>query len=176
MWDSNAPFQLLQTMPKKLGKEHLEKLQLVLDADKYKNSLVSGFDLCGMYAPFCRECRKTSIYPCALAYINMLRSEGYGIEIDAKPVGIPADQISPVNSVPVEAAMPDGESGKTFSETAVAAAETYELPVEIQPEPAPAETAVADNAGISDNVVAENLRADNGTRKKIRIAVARKKI
>ena len=122
MWDSNAPFQLLQTMPKKLGKEHLEKLQLVLDADKYKNSLVSGFDLCGMYAPFCRECRKTSIYPCALAYINMLRSEGYGIEIDAKPVGIPADQISPVNSVPVEAAMPDGESGKTFSETAVAAA------------------------------------------------------
>ena len=66
MWDSNAPLQLLKSMPKKLGKEHLEKIQMVIDADKYKNSLISGFDLCGMYAPFCRDCKKTSIYPCAL--------------------------------------------------------------------------------------------------------------
>ena len=58
MWDSNSPLQLLQAMPKKLTKENLEKLQMVIDADKYKNSLVSGFDLCGMYAPFCRGCKK----------------------------------------------------------------------------------------------------------------------
>ena len=86
MWDSNAPLQLLQTMPQKLSKEHLERLQLVIEADKYKNSLMSGFDLCGMYAPFCRGCEKTSIYPCALSYINMMRARGMAIEIDAKPV------------------------------------------------------------------------------------------
>ncbi len=86
MWDSNSPLQLLNTMPKKLTKENLQRLQLVIDADKYKNSLLSGFDLCGMYAPFCRGCKKTSIYPCAVAYINMLKAGGMDIEIDAKPV------------------------------------------------------------------------------------------
>lgn len=86
MWDSNAPLQLLQSMPRKLTAENLEKLQLVIDADKYKNSLVSGFDLCGMYAPFCRGCKKTSIFPCALAYVNMMQAGGVDIEIDAKPL------------------------------------------------------------------------------------------
>lgn len=86
MWDSNAPLQLLQSMPRQLTAEHLEKLQLVIDADKYKNSLVSGFDLCGMYAPFCRGCRKTSIFPCALAYINMMQTAGLEVEIGARPM------------------------------------------------------------------------------------------
>ena len=85
MWDSNAPLQLLKSMPEKLSKENLEKIQMVIDADKYKNRLISGFDLCGMYAPFCRGCKKTSIYPCALAYVNMKKAEGMRIEIDAKP-------------------------------------------------------------------------------------------
>ena len=84
MWDSNAPLQLLQSMPRKLTKENLEKLQLVIDADKYKNSLLSGFDLCGMYAPFCRGCKKTSIFPCAIAYVNFVRSNGMEVETRAR--------------------------------------------------------------------------------------------
>lgn len=87
MWDSNTPLQLLKTMPKKLNQDNLAKIQMVIDADKYKNSLVSGFDLCGIYAPFCRGCDKTSIYPCAIAYIRMLQAEGMKIQIDAAPMG-----------------------------------------------------------------------------------------
>ncbi len=86
MWDNNTPLQLIKTMPKKLNQDNLAKIQLVIDVDKYKNSLVSGFDLCGIYAPFCRGCDKTSIYPCAIAYIRMLQSEGMKIQIDASPL------------------------------------------------------------------------------------------
>ena len=85
MWDNNAPLQLLKTMPNKLNQEHLEKVQLLIDADKYKNSIISGFDLCGIFAPFCRGCDKTSIYPCAVSYIRMLQAQGMDIEIDASP-------------------------------------------------------------------------------------------
>lgn len=85
MWDEYTPLQLLKTMPKKLNQENLSKIQMVIDADKYKNSLVSGFDLCGIYAPFCRGCDKTSIYPCAIAYIRMMQADGMNIEIDASP-------------------------------------------------------------------------------------------
>ncbi|MDE6597310.1 MAG: hypothetical protein K2K60_01560 [Clostridia bacterium] len=87
MWDNNTPLQLLKTMPRKLNQENLSKIQMIIDADKYKNSLVSGFDLCGIYAPFCRGCDKTSIYPCAIAYIRMLQAEGMKIQIDASPLG-----------------------------------------------------------------------------------------
>ena len=86
MWDSNSPLQLLKTMPSRLGKEELEKLQAVLEADKYKNSLISGFDLCGMYAPFCRGCSKASIYPCAVAYVNMMKESGMDVDVAARPV------------------------------------------------------------------------------------------
>lgn len=86
MWDEYTPLQLLKTMPRKLNQENLSKIQMVIDADKYKNSLVSGFDLCGIYAPFCRGCDKTSIYPCAIAYIRMMQADGMNIEIDASPV------------------------------------------------------------------------------------------
>lgn len=85
MWDNNAPLQLLKTMPNRLNQENLEKIQLLIDADKYKNSIISGFDLCGIFAPFCRGCDRTSIYPCAVSYIRMLQSEGMDIEIDASP-------------------------------------------------------------------------------------------
>jgi len=115
MWDSNAPLQLLKSMPEKLSKENLEKLQLVLEADKYKNSLVSCFDLCGMYAPFCKGCKKTSIYPCAISYVNMMRSNGMNVEIDARPVSGESNNFSskpqitekPVNSVVEEVAVAD---------------------------------------------------------------------
>lgn len=81
MWDSNTPLQVLKTMPKVLEEGHLEKLQMLLEADKYKNQLVSGTDLCGTYAPFCSECNKESKYPCAVAYVNYLKEQGEDVEI-----------------------------------------------------------------------------------------------
>ncbi len=143
MWDSNSPLQLLNTMPKKLTKENLQRLQLVIDADKYKNSLLSGFDLCGMYAPFCRGCKKTSIYPCAVAYINMLKAGGMDIEIDAKPV----------------------EAAEEVQQEVAAAAEPEVIvAAEVKPEPLPTEEKPAE------------VRAEAPVKRKIRIAVARRKI
>ena len=86
MWDNNSPLQLLNSMPRELTKENLEKLQLIIDADKYKNSLISGFDVCGTYAPFCNNCNKSNVYPCATAYINMMRESGMDVEIGEQPV------------------------------------------------------------------------------------------
>ena len=87
MWDSNTPLQLLNSMPKVLEDEHLEKLQKLLEADKYKNQLISGSDLCGTYAPFCEGCDKENKYPCAVAYVNYLKEQGADIEIASEQVG-----------------------------------------------------------------------------------------
>lgn len=100
MWDNNAPLQLLKTMPNRLNQENLEKIQLLIDADKYKNSIISGFDLCGIFAPFCRGCDKTSIYPCAVSYIRMLQSQGMEIEIDASPSAYEAPTYTTQINVP----------------------------------------------------------------------------
>ena len=81
MWDSNSPLQLLNSMPEKLEEEHLNKLQLLFEADKYKNQLISGVDLCGSYAPFCAGCNKDVKYPCAAAYVNAMKAEGMNIEM-----------------------------------------------------------------------------------------------
>lgn len=82
MWDNETPLKLLSTMPNTLEDKHLEKLQMLLEADKYKNQLVSGLDLCGTYAPFCDGCNKVNKYPCATAYINYLKTQGIDIQID----------------------------------------------------------------------------------------------
>ena len=83
MWDNSTPLKLLQTMPKVLEDEHLEKLQMLLEADKYKNQLLSGSELCGTYAPFCDGCNKEFKYPCAVAYVNYLKEQGTDIDIAA---------------------------------------------------------------------------------------------
>ena len=173
MWDSNAPLQLLKSMPEKLSKENLEKLQLVLEADKYKNSLVSGFDLCGMYAPFCKGCKKTSIYPCAISYVNMMRSNGMNVEIDARPVPGENNNFSskpqitekPVNSVVEEVAVADARQEEVI--------ETKE-----------AETVKTEKIISEQNTVVEEVNpaakhiepVKDRAGRKIRIAVARKKL
>lgn len=86
MWDSSSLLQLIKSMPTKLTGENLDQLQSAINSDKYKNSVMSGFDLCGIYAPFCRDCKKTSIYPCAVSYVNFMKASGMKIEIDARPV------------------------------------------------------------------------------------------
>lgn len=175
MWDNNAPLQLLNSMPKKLTKENLEKLQLVIDADKYKNSLVSGFDLCGMYAPFCRDCKKTSIYPCAIAYINMMKASGMDIEIDAQPVEHtsrapevrPAEEevkvVEEVSAKEVE--VPEKETAEKV--------EKVEVAEDVKEESEP----LYDNktSDIETSEVKEEQAEEKPTRR-IRIAIARRKL
>ena len=87
MWDNSTLLQLLNSMPKTLEKQHIEKLQMLIDADKYKNQLISGFDLCGQYAPFCYECDKNVNYPCAVAYVKYMKAQGMDIEISQSVFG-----------------------------------------------------------------------------------------
>ncbi len=50
MWNSQAPLQLLLSMPNTLNKENLINLQKVIDVDKIINSQRLKRDLCGEYA------------------------------------------------------------------------------------------------------------------------------
>ncbi len=153
MWDSNSPLQLLKTMPSRLGKEELEKLQAVLEADKYKNSLISGFDLCGMYAPFCRGCSKASIYPCAVAYVNMMKESGMDVDVAARPVEEVRQDADLSQSLQSAGG---GVSGAVAEDTSVAAEQT-----------------VAEQADAEQSEVEEVTPRIIG---KIRIAVARRKL
>ena len=153
MWDSNSPLQLLKTMPSRLGKEELEKLQAVLEADKYKNSLISGFDLCGMYAPFCRGCSKASIYPCAVAYVNMMKESGMHVDVAARPVEEVRQDADVSQSLQSAGG---GVSGAVAEDTSVASEQT-----------------VAEQADAEQSEVEEVTPRIIG---KIRIAVARRKL
>ncbi len=82
MWNSQAPLNLLLSMPSTLSKENLINLQAVIDVDKMLNSQKLQRDLCGEYAPFCDFCDKKLPYPCAHAYVKMKQSEGLDVEID----------------------------------------------------------------------------------------------
>ena len=153
MWDSNSPLQLLKTMPSRLGKEELEKLQAVLEADKYKNSLISGFDLCGMYAPFCRGCSKASIYPCAVAYVNMMKESGMDVDVAARPVEEVRQDADVSQSLQSAGG---GVSGAVAEDTSVASEQT-----------------------VAEQADAEQSEGEEVTPRiigKIRIAVARRKL
>lgn len=191
MWDSQAPLQLLSSMPKKLSKENLEKLQMVIDADKYKNSLLCGFDLCEMYAPFCRDCKKTGIYPCAIAYINMLRANGVDVEIDAKPVNIevkpstaePQVQFEVKEPVIEQVAEPQSTEEQVIEEVAAAEAVTTapveEVPAYIPEEPHAVYTEEETDVFEQSAEIVEQPPIQpqkEPLKRKIRIAVARKKL
>ena len=126
MWDSNSLLQLLKSMPNQLSKENLEKIQMLIDADKYKCSLLSGFNLCdmNMYAPFCKDCTKSSIYPCAVSYINMMKAGGMDVQIGASPVAVTeqTEQVEELYEETAVSAMPENSE--------VCAEETAEKAVE----------------------------------------------
>lgn len=151
MWDSNTPLQVINSMPKVLEDEHLEKLQKLLEADKYKNQLISGSDVCGTYAPFCEGCDKENKYPCAVAYVNYLKEQGEDIEIASEQVNeeVPEAENSEEN---VDEQVPESDEA-TADNVA-------------DPEPSPAEESV--------EVTEDKPAATEKTR--IRIAIARKKI
>lgn len=79
MWNENAPLELLKGMPHDLDQKNLDEIQKVINDDKFINSMCLGRDLCGEYAPFCQYCKKTTMTPCALAYVNMKIAEGMDI-------------------------------------------------------------------------------------------------
>ncbi len=81
MWNSQAPLELLKEMPAQLNRANLERIQQMIDVDKYRNSFELHKDLCGEYAPFCNVCDKDVVCPCAVAYVKMLQAEGLNIEI-----------------------------------------------------------------------------------------------
>lgn len=163
MWDSNSPMQLLKSMPAKLSYENLQKIQLVIDVDKYKNSIVSGFDLCGIYAPFCRGCNKMNIYPCAVAYVKMMQMEGMQVEIDAAPA---------VKSEP------EPVQKEEIKETAI----TEEPKIYKEPEKEPVEEVIEESAATEyiEPAVEEPVKAEEPVKQenkiRIRIAVAKKKV
>ena len=125
MWDNVTPLQLLKTMPKVLEKEHLEKLQNLFVADKYKNQIISGGDdLCGQYAPFCAECDKDSEFPCATAYVNFMKAQGVDIEIAStveqleKQEEEPVDEFADNESVAPEEAVSETDETEVKTEEA----------------------------------------------------------
>lgn len=85
MWNENAPLELLKDMPSTLDEENVAKIQRAIDVDKYKNSEWKGYDLCGEYAPFCKNCDKSLTNPCARSYIKMKQNQGMNVEIKGEP-------------------------------------------------------------------------------------------
>ena len=81
MWDNVTPLKLLETMPENLEEDDLVKLQLLLEADRYKNQIIAGTDLCGTYAPICEGCNKEGKHPCAVAYLNYIKGQGANTEV-----------------------------------------------------------------------------------------------
>ena len=141
MWDNNTPLQLLKSMPKVLEDEHLEKLQKLLEADKYKLQLLSDSDLCGNYAPFCDDCNKDIKYPCAVAYVHYLKTQGTDIEIAA--------------DLPAETS--ENSPEEVFEEAPV----TEEKTVEVTEE--------------KEEKAEDDKPEEESGKKRIRIAIARKK-
>ena len=150
MWDKETPLQLLSTMPNVLEDMHLEKLQMLLEADKYKNQLVSGLDLCGTYAPFCDGCNKENKYPCATSYINYLKEEGIDIQIGA---GAPQEETENLAEEDVASEEPENTPAEPENVQEV----VEEVVEEVKPEEE------------------SNSTEEEPKKIKIRIAVARKK-
>ncbi len=90
MWNETAPSELLKEMPMVINDGNLERIQSLIDYDKFINSAECGYDLCGSYAPFCKGCDKTRYCPCAYSYIKMKQAEGLKVYID-KVDEVPAD-------------------------------------------------------------------------------------
>lgn len=85
MWNENRPLELLKEMPHVLKAENLAEIQQVIDNDKFVNSKSLRGDLCGRYAPFCKNCDKSVDKPCAVAFVRMKIKEGMDVEMDGIP-------------------------------------------------------------------------------------------
>ena len=91
MWNEKGPLTLLQNMPHVLTAENLAQIQQVIDNDKFLNSKKLRGDLCGRYAPFCKNCDKTVPKPCAVAYVRMKIKEGLEVQMEDIPDETPEE-------------------------------------------------------------------------------------
>lgn len=92
MWNEDRPLELLKNMPHVLNAENLKQIQQVIDNDKFLNSQKLRGDLCGRYAPFCKNCDKTVPKPCAVAYVRMKIKEGMEVEMEDIPAETPEER------------------------------------------------------------------------------------
>lgn len=81
MWNEQKPLKFLMSLPDKIGKESLKRLQSIIDEDRTAEIESRGKDVCGKYAPFCKFCDKSMRYPCAIAYVKMQQADGLCIEV-----------------------------------------------------------------------------------------------
>ena len=91
-WNEEGPLELLQGMPGVLTAENLAQIQQVIDNDKFLNSQRLKGDLCGRYAPFCKNCDKSVKKPCAVAYVRMKIKEGLQIQMEDVPSEAPVEE------------------------------------------------------------------------------------
>ncbi|MCM1546262.1 MAG: hypothetical protein NC033_04410 [Clostridiales bacterium] len=91
MWNEQGPLELLKNMPQVLTAENLAQIQQVIDNDKFLNSQKLRGDLCGRYAPFCKNCDKTVPKPCAVAYVRMKIKEGMEVQMENIPSETPEE-------------------------------------------------------------------------------------
>lgn len=91
MWNENGPLELLKHMPNVLTSENLSEIQQAIDNDKFLNSKRLRGDLCGRYAPFCRNCDKSVPKPCAVAYVRMKIKEGMQVQMEEVPSEAPEE-------------------------------------------------------------------------------------
>lgn len=175
-WDSNAPLELLSSMPAQLNKKNLKDIQAIIDKDKFVCSHELTRDLCGEYAPFCALCDKSLKYPCAVSYVKMKQADGMQVEI-----AVSDDDNSDIEDEPVEVATavatevvaenPPAETLVAEQKTAVEEVASQEAPVEVAPVEAVAEVH-EEQVEAKEEVVAEQPVA----KKRIRIAIAKRKV
>lgn len=89
-------------MPQVLTAENLAMIQQVIDNDKFLNSQRLRGDLCGRYAPFCKNCDKSVPKPCAVAYVRMKIKEGMDVQMENIPSETPAEQETGTTSAPAK--------------------------------------------------------------------------
>lgn len=93
MWNEERPLDLLKHMPNVLTAENLAEIQQVIDNDKFLNSQRLRGDLCGRYAPFCKNCDKTVPKPCAVAYVRMKIKEGMEVQMEDISSEVPEETV-----------------------------------------------------------------------------------
>lgn len=94
MWNEKGPLELLKNMPQVLSAQNLAQIQQVIDNDKFLNSQKLRGDLCGRYAPFCKNCDKTVPKPCAVAYVRMKIKEGMEVQMEDIPNEAPEETVA----------------------------------------------------------------------------------
>ncbi len=81
MWNKESVMLMLE----KLSSNDKQTIQAAIDYDKYVNSEILNYDLCGSYAPFCDVCPLHNAHLCAKMYAEyIIRYRGFRVPILSK--------------------------------------------------------------------------------------------